>query len=539
MLADDTVRLVTLTGPGGIGKSRLAIAVANALSDRFADGATFVDLSPVRDPDLVPNAIAQALGVRDTGDAPIVDKLVDGTARAPHPAGARQLRAGDRTPHRRWSRLLVRGARADAARDEPRAAAGQRRAQLRGRSARPPGPVAAPGARRGRREPGGRALHRARARGQARLRGRTGQRRGGRADLRSARRGAARSRTGGGAHPGALARRRCSNASTAGSPCSSAAPATCPQRQQTLRNTIEWSAELLDDEQRRMLARLGVFRGGFSLEAAEAVAVDSPDVDALDRAQRAGRQQPGQPAGPPHLDAASSCWPTVREYALEQLDHERAGAACAKRLARVLPRARRPGRIRTRGARQRELVQRLTDERDNLRAVERYLLDTRALRPGRAPRLGALRLLVGRRPPRRGARLDGRDPGFGDRARRRDPRDRRSTSRRRSGSGRTRTAWSPRGSPRARTSSTAPTTRVEKGSPLISLGVALLARQKPEPEQAAEAFETATAPVPRERGRLGRVAGAGHARSFRARAGQRPGALDRFEESLDADPRPS
>jgi hypothetical protein len=76
MLSDDTIRLVTLTGPGGIGKSRLAIEVAKALSDRFAGGTTFVPLSPLRDPALVPNAIAQALGVRDTGDAPIVDKLV-------------------------------------------------------------------------------------------------------------------------------------------------------------------------------------------------------------------------------------------------------------------------------------------------------------------------------------------------------------------------------------------------------------------------------------------------------------------------------
>ena len=69
-------RFVTLAGPGGIGKSRLAIAAARAAAQDFDDGAVFVDLSAVHDPKRVPNRIAQALGVRDTGDAPIVDNLV-------------------------------------------------------------------------------------------------------------------------------------------------------------------------------------------------------------------------------------------------------------------------------------------------------------------------------------------------------------------------------------------------------------------------------------------------------------------------------
>ncbi|HEY8281244.1 MAG TPA: DUF4062 domain-containing protein, partial [Leifsonia sp.] len=68
-------RLVTLTGPGGIGKSRLAIAAARASAPLFDDGAVFVDLSAVQDPARVPNAIAQALGVRDTGDAPVLENL--------------------------------------------------------------------------------------------------------------------------------------------------------------------------------------------------------------------------------------------------------------------------------------------------------------------------------------------------------------------------------------------------------------------------------------------------------------------------------
>ena len=56
-------RLLTLTGPGGTGKTRLALQAAGELLTRFRDGSCFVDLSPVNDPALVPAVVANALGV--------------------------------------------------------------------------------------------------------------------------------------------------------------------------------------------------------------------------------------------------------------------------------------------------------------------------------------------------------------------------------------------------------------------------------------------------------------------------------------------
>jgi predicted ATPase len=69
------VRLVTLTGPGGTGKTRLALQTASELADRFADGAYFIDLAPIREPEAVPAAIARTVGLRETSDRPLMDEI--------------------------------------------------------------------------------------------------------------------------------------------------------------------------------------------------------------------------------------------------------------------------------------------------------------------------------------------------------------------------------------------------------------------------------------------------------------------------------
>ena len=64
----DGPRLLVLTGPGGVGKTRLALAAASACADTFTDGVAYIPLSSIRDPALVPSAIAKAVTVLEGGE---------------------------------------------------------------------------------------------------------------------------------------------------------------------------------------------------------------------------------------------------------------------------------------------------------------------------------------------------------------------------------------------------------------------------------------------------------------------------------------
>jgi len=374
LLQRDAVRLVTLIGPGGIGKSRLAIDVASRAHAR-GEETTFVDLTAVSDPALVPNAMAEALGVLDTGDRPIAEKLTTALRQrrmlivldnfeqvlAAAPGLIPLLSAASGVKLLVTSRALLRVTGEHAVDVGPLALphAGHTR------------DIAAAGA-------AAVALFVKRARAVKPDFEVTPENVDAIAAICVALEGvplaielaAARSRM---LTPASMLARLDRRLSLL-----EGGPRDLPERQQTLRRTIEWSTQLLNDRDKRLLAELGVFAGSFSLEAVEFVTEDSsgPDFDPLiglgtlvDNSLVREQDRGGRPY--------YSMLTTVREYTLEQLEADGSLQATRTAHARYFVMLARSLETDLKDGGQREAIALLNGDRDDLRAVARFLLDTR------------------------------------------------------------------------------------------------------------------------------------------------------------------
>lgn len=373
LLTDDDVRLVTLTGPGGIGKSRLSIEAANAVRDEFPGGVVFVDLAPVTDPALVPAAIAEALGIRDIGDGTLDEKLrmavrdrrmlllLDNVEQVVDAApGIRTLLTD--APHLTvlaTSRILLR-------------ISGEHGVEL--------GPLALPDMRHG--------PDVARALAAPSVDLFVARVRAAKPDFEltddnvedvericialdgvplAIELAAARARV---LTPAELLERLDQRLLVL-----SGGPRDLPERQRTIRSTIEWSTQLLGPSERELLTRLGLFAGSFSLDAAEWIADGIPGANTLDDlgALVDGSLVRQQDRGD---RAAFSMLSVVREYALDQLEGRADTAALRDRHVAYYVRLGQRAEYELEGATQLDWIARLTEEGDNLRAAMRHLLDT-------------------------------------------------------------------------------------------------------------------------------------------------------------------
>jgi predicted ATPase/DNA-binding XRE family transcriptional regulator len=316
LLTQPTIRLVTLTGPGGTGKTRLALAVAEQVAPAFPDGVVFVSLAPLVDPAFVASAIAERLGVRERAEQTLSDALVT------HLAGKRLLLVLDNFEHVLPAAPLV--AELLGACPALRVLSTSRAAlHLSGEHLYSVPPLALPDTRR---------LPPLEELGQtAAVRLFVDRARAVKSDFALSEANtpavveivhrldglplalelvAARARA---LSPAALSARLDRSL-----PLLTGGAQDLPDRQRTLRDTIAWSYDLLRPAEQTLFRRLGVFAGGCTLEAAEAVAnLDAPfDVlegmtSLLDTSLLKSEEQDAEPC--------YTMLATIREFALERL----------------------------------------------------------------------------------------------------------------------------------------------------------------------------------------------------------------------------
>lgn len=372
-------RMVTLVGPGGVGKTRLAVAVAEGIADVYPDGVWLVELAPLADPRLVPGAVATVLRLREEPGRSVLETLCDQCG------GKRMVLVLDNCEHLTAASMALAGALLRAAPNlrilaTSRAAlgvTGERRYRVLPLSV--PNPEHLPATElvgsyeavrlfvtRSQERRDAFALTPATAPAIAEICARL--------DGLPLAIELAAARVG--SMPVAAIAARLDDRFqllTTGS-------GDLPTRQRTLRATLDWSWDLLGERERTLLGRLSIFAGSWTLEAAEAVCGEEgltswAVLDALDAlvdmslVQVDGRGVAEEAERYVLLE-------TVRQYATERLAEwgEQAGVQ-GRRLGYFLALAEEAAPYFSGGENQKAWLDRLEAEHDNLRAALSWALD--------------------------------------------------------------------------------------------------------------------------------------------------------------------
>ena len=371
-------RLLTLTGPGGTGKTRLALKVAERALDRFDDGVFLVGLGAVVDSGLVPSAIAGAVGVREEPARPLIDSVAD------HLRDREVLLVLDNLEQvieaaSEVDRLLAEapGLTVLATSRVPLHLSGEQEYHVPSLPLPDPDDVAdleALGAcesvllfveRAGAVRPGFRVTEEiapAVAEITARLDG-----------LPLAIELAASRLTV--LSPAELLERLGRRL-----PLLTGGPRNVPERQRTLRATIEWSHDLLDPEEQRLFARLAVFAGGWSMGAAETVCGPGLGIDVLDGLGALVDHSLVRRGRPRNDETRFRMLETIREFAGDRLVASGEDAEMRRRHARhvvAMVEAAEPDLLRDRAR-----LDRVEEENDNIRAALRWSIDTGEVEAG-------------------------------------------------------------------------------------------------------------------------------------------------------------